>query len=175
MRSFFILILAGSLIRISLSFRGYNFDIDSYRIVADIFSSGGNVYSLTTRYNYGPIWFHVLGLLDKGFAWIENDLFRIRFAVTCFLTGIDILMAIYISSKYSRKAAILFYLNPISIIISGYHSQFDNLAVLIGLVAIDLYERSSTFRSRTASLSLLGLSLSVKHVFILFPLWIFFN
>ena len=34
-----------------------------------------------------------------------------------------------------RTAAYLFFLNPISIIITGDHNQFDNLALLLGLLS----------------------------------------
>jgi len=172
---FLLLLIAGSLVRLFVMLRGHNWDVDSWRIVADIVSSGDNVYSSTTRYNYGPIWFNILGLLDRGFGWISDDLFRIRFAVSAFLTIVDALLACYLSSTYSRKVALLFFLNPISIIITGYHSQFDNLAILVGLVAISSYERAPLLKHKIMPLALLGLSLSIKHVLILFPVWMFFK
>ncbi|MEO8285124.1 MAG: hypothetical protein ABI670_01660 [Chloroflexota bacterium] len=42
----------------------FNFDIESYTIVAGIMRHGGNVYVETDRYNYSPIWFNVLNILS---------------------------------------------------------------------------------------------------------------
>ncbi|CAM8376021.1 hypothetical protein MCEMHM7_00896 [Candidatus Methylopumilus planktonicus] len=52
-------------IRLFCASRGYNWDVDSYRVVADIVARGGNVYQETGRYNYGPIWFYILHWLDQ--------------------------------------------------------------------------------------------------------------
>jgi hypothetical protein len=43
-------------LRIWVSTLGYNFDFESYAVVASIIDSGGNVYAETHRYNYGPVW-----------------------------------------------------------------------------------------------------------------------
>jgi len=40
-------------LRIWVSTFGYNFDFESYAVVASIIDSGGNVYAETHRYNYG--------------------------------------------------------------------------------------------------------------------------
>ncbi len=57
---------------------------------------------------------------------------------------------------------------------TGFHNQFDNLALLVGLVAVMLYERDGVrvfSKWQWAGLLLLGISLAIKHVLFLFPLW----
>lgn len=171
---FVFIVIMGTVIRLIMPFRGHNFDIDSYRIVADIMASGGNVYAETTRYNYGPIWFHILSFLDNLPCPSVDPLLCLRWKVTVFLTLIDIAIAAFLYRWYGNKVASLFFLNPISIIITGYHAQFDNLAILFGLIGVKAIENDGASNSyRTiAGLSLLGLSLSVKHILFLFPLWL---
>ena len=174
---FILLIVAGTIIRLAVAQRGYNWDIASYRIVADIAASGGNVYVETPRYNYGPIWFYILSFLDTLPFPITDPLLSLRWKVSSFLTLTDIGIATCLYRWYGLKVASLFFLNPISIIITGYHSQFENLAILIALLSIKtLDDNSNAFSYRSlGGLCLLGLSLSIKHVFFLFPLWLAFK
>lgn len=156
--------------------QGHNYDLDSYQLVGEIVDRGGTVYSETFRYNYGPVWFHILGFLYKltlgaglGFVWF-------RYAVVGFLTLVDIVITAIMSRQFGRRAAALFFLNPVSILITGFHSQFDNLAVLLGLLAVGFLaegdQRRGTSRRDVAGLALLGASLAVKHILIVFPLWL---
>lgn len=174
---FVLFIIIGTVIRIAIAQRGYNFDITSYRIVADIAVRGGNVYVETQRYNYGPIWFYILALLDYLPFPLSDPLLSLRWKVSSFLTLTDIAIAICLYRWYGFKIASLFFLNPISIIITGYHSQFDNLAILLGLISIKTLENENNTLSNKAlyGLFLLGISLSIKHVLFLFPLWLAFK
>jgi len=45
-----------------------------------------------------------------------------------FLSLVDLGIFFVLWKKFGRPAAALFFLNPISVIITGYQSQFDNLA-----------------------------------------------
>lgn len=174
---FVLLIITGSLIRLAIAQRGYNFDIASYRIVADIAAKDGNVYVETQRYNYGPIWFYILSFLDNLPSPISDALLSLRWKVSTFLTLIDIAIATCLYRWYGFKVATLFFLNPISIIITGYHSQFENLAILFALVSIKTIDNSENTHSYISltGLFLLGLSLSIKHILFLFPLWLAFK
>lgn len=59
-----LVIVIGVALRLALPLLGHNFDVESYRIVADIMGDGGNVYAETSRYNYWPIWFLIVHWLD---------------------------------------------------------------------------------------------------------------
>ena len=47
----------------SRAFSG-NYDVDSFAGAVAILRRGGDVYLETTRYNYSPVWAHVLLALD---------------------------------------------------------------------------------------------------------------
>jgi len=71
----------------------------------------------------------------------------------------------------------------VSIIISGFHRQFDNLAILLVFSAVFYAERKLS-KSGVENLSInetlvfsviLGISIITKHIFAFFPLWQFFR
>ena len=158
--------------KLYLASTGYNFDYESYRIVADIMHKGGNVYVETERYNYGPVWFYVLLFLST----VSGPLFR--YAVPLFLGLADIGIAALLWKKYRlRVAALIFMLSPLSIQISGFHNQFDNVAVLLMLCAgVILSESDDPSLKRVLTASVItGISLITKHVFIFFVFWFLFR
>lgn len=164
-------ILVGVSLRLVLPFFGYNYDVRSYRIVADIMQHGGNVYAETIRYNYSPVWFNLLHLFDL-MPWHPPDPIGIRWKIVILLTLGDLGIFAFLLRHYSLRVAALFFLNPISILITGYHNQFDNLAVLAGLVAVYVYEKGSVRPHRILGAIGLGVSLCIKHILFLFPLWL---
>jgi hypothetical protein len=168
-------LIGGIAARLWAATRGENFDFESWIMAADIFSHGGNIYAETTRYIYGPVWYVLIGVLGRVSTLFPNSAQAYRFLLPLLLTSVDIGIFLFINRHFNRTAAILFFLNPISIIISGYHVQFDNIAILLGLIAMMLW--GETFETpltqrKVAALLLLGLSLAVKHVFFVFPLWL---
>ena len=168
----------GIMLRLLVSLIGYNYDFKSYLIVGDIVSHGKNVYVETTRYNYAFIFSWILGF----FYWIsmffgQFQIFIYRYLIIVVLTLSDIGIFYFIFKNGNIKLAILFFLNPISIIITGYHNQFDNIAVLLSLIAIQNFEYTGNKFSYKDFLSIffLSLSLVIKHILFLFPLWILFS
>lgn len=148
------------------------FDLESYSIVARIVRDGGNVYALTDRYNYSPVWFWCLGGLD-GLSRALGLPFH--FVVRSALTLVDgataaVLVAIArLSSLSPWRTALLFVLNPVSIIITGFHGQFDNLAILFLLLALRVQLRSP---SRGAAWALSAMAVLVKHITFFMPLYV---
>lgn len=163
-----VLSLSGKLL---VSAAGYNFDYESYLIVAEIVRKGGNVYAETYRYNYAPGWFNMLGALDFFF----HSCFR--YALIVFLSLADIGIAWLFWRLKKRIAALLFLLSPVALYISGYHNQFDNVAVFFAFASIYFLtgEKSLSHRNTWISAFLMGLSLVMKHVFIFFPIWFLFR
>lgn len=163
----------GILARIGVSLHGHNYDVESYWLVGQIVDNGGNVYAETHRYNYGPVWFGVLGGLYKVTAGFPDHFAAYRISIALFLTVVDIGIALLLWKKFGKKVAALFFLNPISIIITGYHSQFDNLAILLGFAGVLMLAKSETDHKRTWSgWALLGLSLMTKHILFALPIWL---
>jgi hypothetical protein len=169
---FFVAMVAGVAARLLVATRGHNYDVDSWRIVADIVERGGNVYAETGRYNYGPVWFQVLQVLDRLAG---HNPAAFRYFVAGFLSLVDAGIFYILWRKYGRLAAGLFFFNPISIIVTGYHGQFDNLAILLGLLAAwlvgDEFDRPLD-RRKLLGLFVLGLSLATKHLLFAFPFWL---
>lgn len=150
---------------------GTTYDFQSFQLVARLADDGANVYAETERYNYGPIWQLVLwGLVQLTSP--ESDAFRAT--IIAILTIADISVAIALGYLVSWTAAWLFLASPISMVISGFHLQFDNVAMAIAMGAV-LATRSATTcvtpgRSTVREV-MMSLSLMMKHVLLLLPIW----
>jgi len=166
----------GVLLRYVAGLRGFNYDVESYFRVSELYEHGMNVYANTGRYNYGPLWFHVLGFFRWVSSYSVDPPSTFTTLLTTLLTLVDLGIFLLLQKRVSTVAGLIYFLNPISIIISGYHRQFDNAALLLGLGAVLLWERGGKDfgRFKFASLVLLGFSLMLKHILFLFPLWMAF-
>ena len=171
-----LLLLAIVLLGIGLRFlaatRGNNYDFDSFLIVANIVSKGLNVYASTNRYNYGPIWFQLINIM---FLVSSKNIIVFRYILVASLSLVDLAIFAILYKKLGKSIAYLFFLNPISIIITGYHNQFDNLALLLGMMSVlTIGENFGTQinRQKLLGLLILGISLSTKHLLIVFPIWL---
>lgn len=169
---FWLVLAAGLAARLLVAAYGHDYDLDSWRIVAGLEEQGKNVYASTDRYNFAPGWFLILHVLD---VLVAHNPAAFRYAVAGFLSLGDAGIFLILWRRCGKLAAVWFLLNPIAIIVSGYQNNFDNLAILLGLVAVlvmgDDFE-SPVGRRKLLGLSVLGLSLVVKHVFFAFPFWL---
>ncbi len=160
-------IIVGTLTRLFLASSTFgNYDMESFYIVNHIVSLGGNVYLETARYNYSPVWFSLLNLINVIVPSLPLFL-KIRW----FLTGVDLATVVVLTlilreqRKISLVPIILFYLNPVSFLITGYHSQFENIPVLLLLVGILFYLREQN-RSQKHGITLwvfATLGVIIKH------------
>ena len=165
----------GLFLRFYISQFGSNFDYQMWKMNLDLYKNGDSFYN-AGRYNYGPVWINILLLLDKfDLSFLNlNDQFRIK--IIFFLSFVDFLIFFIIYKKYNLSVGLLFFLNPISIFITGFHNQFDNLAILFGLTGIVLFKKNENFilkeKKNYLSLALIGLSLTTKHLLFFFPIWL---
>jgi hypothetical protein len=136
-------IIAGTIIRLFLAVVLYgNYDMNSYEIVTDILTRGGNVYAQTNRYNYSPLWFMILfGLKRIQLAFDIPFHFVVRTFLCCvdLLTLACLILIARIKKLPVTRTAIFFYLSPVSFLVTGYHGQFENLAMLMVLTGIFMY------------------------------------
>jgi len=160
------------LLRVSIAgqFRG-NFDSQSFLFAANAAVHGENVYTSTNRYNYSPLWAYVLGALwvvaepNTGFFVLLVGLLQIGFdAGSALLVSRIAERRLALSPGRARRAALLFFSNPISVLVSGAQGQFDGTAVLCLLGAIYWAMDEDFARARHRVVGLLTLSLLVKHV-----------
>lgn len=158
--------------RLFFAHLGYNFDMESYDIVADIILKGQSVYHETTRYNYAPIWAYMLGGLKFLTSFFSNDINVFHYFVVTCLFVFEALFYRDVYKKFGDNVMLLILLfNPVSLIIIGHHSQFDIIAVFFAFrayLAIDKQDISK-------AVIYLALSFCVKHVFVLFPLFFLFD
>ena len=147
---------------------GHNFDFESQTIIVKSISEGFNPWD-TDRYNYGPIYAWIL----YSFYQVSGDnwlLFR-QINVT-FLGFIDVLISLIFWKLNKKYIALVYVLNPISIIISGYHNQFDNIAIL-AIVTMSFLVLKSKINNINIIL-LLSLSIATKHIFVFLPFWLIY-
>lgn len=149
-------------------------DVDSFYLVGQLVSDGKNIYQETTRYNYGPLWSYICG----GLYWLtqlfHGDIHFFRWGITIILSLVDCAIAYTLYRRFSWCAGVLYLFNPVSIVLTGTHGQFDALAILIGLWAAQYLDRGVDEKKKqytVLGVLLLGLSLVVKHTFFLLPLW----
>jgi hypothetical protein len=175
----FLIICIGLGLRLFLaSLNLHNFDILMYEKDIEILREGKNVYAEQKHYNYTPFWFLTLGAIDN-IPFLRSLPFY--FTIRAFLTLIDV-VSLFILVRIAAqrglnliKTSAFFFLNPISIIITGYHGQFDNIVILFLLIAIYLHGKSFEGLSRTKIVLIwlaTSMSLIVKHI-ILFPITFF--
>ncbi len=170
-------------VRIALSSLSYptaetdNHDLWAYDHVTDIFLTGNNVYNETEKYNYAPGWLLIitaikLSGLDLGVG-------------TGILLGlVDALISLLLFHRLGLTvAAYLYLLSPVTIFISGTNLQFNNMALLPALLAV-LYVRRVSGEKEVDSMSLwqtsifaaiIGISLFLKHLLFIYPVWLFFK
>ena len=175
-----LVLILGIMGRFAVATRGYNYDMSSWKITADIRVKGGNVYAETSRHPYGPVWFLILEVINRIALSFSDAFVVFRYLIVAFLTLVDIGIFVILLRRFGSVVAGLFFLNPISIIITGFHSQIDNLALLLGFISVLLYASGSRIvkglsKRQLAGLVLLGVSLATKHILFLFPLWLAFR
>ena len=171
---FIVLISLGIAVRYLVMLIGHNYDFDSYCIVGEIAAGFRSVYAETTRYNYAPLFLCLQGLLYKiAQIWPDHWMVIYRCLIVTVLTAADLGITAFIADRYSGKQALVFFLNPVSIIITGYHNQFDNIAVLFALISILFFNKEEGFHKKDAGFLLFfSLSLITKHILFLMPVFI---
>lgn len=165
-----VLLVFGIVARLFAASLGFTYDMESYEQVGRLVAAGENVYEATTRYNYGPFWLLVLGGLYKLASVFPDPFIIFRFTIPLLLSLVDLGIFFFLRRFFGLAAAFIFYFNPLTVTLTGYNSQFDNIAILLALVAAALYGKYEK-----QALILLGASLVVKHIFFAFPLWLAFR
>lgn len=167
----------GSLaLQLILATQGHNYDMESWGIVASLVLHGKSVYANTTRFNYGPIWAYILAGLEQLSASLPamgGEAFHVT--VAAFLGLADMALAALLAAQYGLGAGLFLLCCPATILLTGYHSQFEDFALLAGLASWLLIRRGGVPPLRLAlAAGLLGISLVIKHILFLFPVWVLF-
>lgn len=172
--NFMFCISIGIFLRFFVMSLGHNYDWESYCIVGEISSNFRNVYAETSRYNYAIIFSCIQGLLYK-ISQIRPKNYEIiyRVLIVSTLTLADLGITYYIAIKHSLKKSLIFFLNPVSIIITGYHNQFDNIAILLALLMVVFYNEEDCFSKKDIYFIItFTLSLMTKHILFMMPFFL---
>ena len=173
---FFVMIFVGIIMRFSVATIGHNLDFDSYCIVGEIAGHFRNVYAETYRYNYAPVFLCIQGVLYRiAQISLNNWMLLYRGLIIATLTAADLGITAFLAKKYSYTTAIIFFINPVSIIITGYHNQFDNIAVLFALMSTRFFNDEKKLNKKDIGfVAFFSLSLLTKHILFIFPIFILF-
>jgi hypothetical protein len=151
------------------------YDVFSYSIVAKAVEAGENFYAATSRYNYSPLW---AGVVSSFWRIADGRMPLFLVLIGLLLTGADALSALVLKlldgdrgapAAAARVTALLYFANPVSVLVACYKRQFDGLSILFLLLAIRAVSRG-TPRGRWGAAAALSMSLLIKHVTALHPL-----
>ena len=171
-------IAIGTVARVLIAKHGHNGDFQSWIWCVTVMRDGGSVYSGSSNYGFGPAWMFVLKFADMVQGIFPGNRTVFRLVIILILTAFDLGIALLITKKFSFIAGLLFFLNPVSIIISGFHNQFDNIAIFVsmsGIFLLESIEHDEKKKSWWLGLALLGFGLAIKHILLFFPIWLFFR
>jgi len=152
------------------------------REVAEAVTRGINPYLLFNFYIYPPAWMFI-----EGLTLVLSNFLKLPFHMLIkFLPNLaDIASCLLIYKFLARERvkplsasfwSLAFILNPVSIIISSAHGQFDGVVSLLVLGAIYLITFCNERRLFVLSALVLGLAIAIKpNPVILLPLFLFYK
>lgn len=185
-RKFWLLLCAtiviGLALRLFLAFTLYGTqDVAAWEQYSTYWQQGKSPYDFTKRFNYGPPWFWIISLAEyfRHFLNIPfSTAIKFPMILADLVTLFILLKACHLLKKNKAQTFVsmaVFFLNPVSILSSGYHGQFDNISTVFSLLAWYLYEARQSLSFTFATLSF-AFAVAVKHFNILLtPVYIFYQ
>ena len=128
----FVVLALGLRIAVMLVTSGAAYDLTSYHFQAQSVFEHRNVYLFTDRYPYPPVWVWLVSLAQWA-AHVTN----LPFAWLVKVPGIagDCLIAALLWRQAGRWAALFYACNPVSLLITAGHGQFDGLVMALVVAA----------------------------------------
>lgn len=159
-----VLVALGLRLVVMLLTSGAAYDMASYHLQAASVFEQRNVYLFTDRYPYPPVWVWIVALAQ----WLAN-LTTIPFV---FLVKVPALagdgLIVALLQRFKSNGAARFYaLNPVSILITAGHGQFDGLVFGLVVLAWVGFQAESRARGYWAALALGG-AIALKGYPVLF-------
>ncbi|HQR67423.1 MAG TPA: hypothetical protein PLB02_08525, partial [Thermoanaerobaculia bacterium] len=163
-------LLAGGAVRLALAWVApSNWDLESYAVVVQALSRGDVVYEVTDRYNYSPLWWHVLEAAagaSRAAGVPAFFGFRIVALLGDGLVALGLLLHGRVTATRRRGVAraVLWWTNPLPLAVSAFGGQFDALALGLFVLALALAAKG---RSRGATLVpalLVGAGVALKQI-----------
>jgi hypothetical protein len=171
---FLLVATIGAGLRAYVSTLGYNWDTGMLFKIAEL-PFGANFYSAFPYYaNWGPIpytLFQLFRSLPGG-----DDIVVFHGYLAALTSAFDLLTGFVLWRLWGLRAAVWFLaLSPIAIILAGFHCNAEPAMVAFVLLGYYIHVRRGPDPNgplHPAFLILIGVSLSFKHSFILFPVWL---
>ena len=119
-------------------------DIHAYGIQADSVFQHQNVYTVTDRYPYPPVWIWIIALVRLASIALGipfNQIAKAPATIGDYAIAVLLLLFAVRRVGWSLSALVpmaLFALNPLAVLISAGHGQFDSLLIAFLLLAIYL-------------------------------------
>lgn len=174
-----ITICLGMALRFIVMYVTNHIDFSNWFTSGSIVAAGKNIYANQRAYNYGPPFSMILGCLYKLTSGFANHALAFKTSLVSMLALANLCLSWIIVKKCGHLLGMLFFLNPVSIIVDGQNNQFFVLAILLATWGIFLmnktYEDNRFTINDVFGTLLLSLSLITKHIFWAFPLWILMN
>jgi hypothetical protein len=167
-------LLAGGAVRLALAWVApSNWDLESYAVVVHALSRGDVVYEVTDRYNYSPLWWHVLEAAagaSRAAGVPAFFGFRVVAMLGDGLVALGLLLHGRVTATRRRGVAraVLWWTNPLPLAVSAFGGQFDALALGLFVLALALAAKG---RSRGATLVpalLVGAGVALKQIVVAF-------
>jgi hypothetical protein len=148
-------------------------DTDSYSIVVRALRRGDVVYEATDRYNYSPVWWHVLGAADhaaRAAGVPPLFAFRVVAMLGDALVALGLLLHGRVTATRRRGVtrAVIWWTNPVPLAVSAFGGQFDALALGLFLLALAGAARGRAQRETLVPALLVGAAIALKQVAVVF-------
>lgn len=130
-------------------------DVLRYRKLADhVLDVSWNPYQAPRLYPYPPVWVWA----EAGAGWLaRHSGLSFPILIKLPVVAADLLIVLLLGRRVGERAAWLYALHPVSLLITGFHGQFDALAALAILLALFAFEDGLRDRSALALALAIGL------------------
>lgn len=171
-----IILLVASLVRLIPALWlpvGAGYDIESFHLVTDALLSGREVYTAVLgRHPYLPFQMYIMGVM-AALSQATGLAYVVAIKLPAILGDIALTALIYkaIAAGGSRKEtaaylAILYAINPVSLLVTAYHGQFEAITLFLLALSWYFWEFGRRIRSSGASLGLAILNKTWPVVFL---------
>jgi hypothetical protein len=159
-----VVLALGLRLAVMLVTNGAAYDLTSYHIQAQSVFDHRNIYLFTNRYPYPPVWVWLVSLAQ----WAAN-VTGLSFAWFVKAPGIagDCLIVALLWQRAGRWAALFYACNPVSLLITAGHGQFDGLVLAFVVAAWVIATGEQRYAYYWAALTLGG-AIALKGYPVLF-------
>jgi len=165
------MLIVGIALRLLMVLRGHNSDLLAWHEIGAS-PLGNNLYqTFPVVTNWGPplYWmFQICYRLPGG-----HDIGMFHLYVAIFFCLCDLFSATILLRAFGLLAAGIFLFTPAEAVVSGFHCNVEPALIACIMAALYFATLSKSPWNNELFYLMIGLSLTMKHAFIFFPLWLF--